>query len=557
MSLLNEALEYAKLGLSIIPVDQKKIPLIKWLPYQEKQASEDEIKEWWGKYPSANIGIITGKISGITVLDCDSKEAITQFRTIYKGMTACSKTPRGAHYYFKHEEGTRNTVKVGNLDMDIRGEGGYVVAPPSVNEKGLPYVWKRKLVDLSALDSLKDSLSLYAQVTDLNNQRVSDSQLSQQESVLFIEGRRDEDLFHVANSLVRGRCKYTRQVLEILAKNCEPPYPEKEIDSKIRSAIDRSARKDKNLAEDYRMWIESAKGQFRVSDYYLESAIVSKEDKHAIIVESAKLVKQGILQNVGVRRGEYRVVDNDMEFMDYVNVNKEGIIDLELPLDIHKKTLIFPKAVIVIAGVTGFGKTTWCLNIVRANMHKYKFYYFNAEMSPLALNKKLGYFMHPIDQWNMDVIPDHKWDYTNIADKIFPNDINIIDYLEPDGDRPYGIHGVVTAIIKKLDKGIAIIATQKRPDVDLSTGGVYSAKAASLYLSLDWCRIKIFKNRYREEDPHPLYNLKDFEVIPTGQHIRENGGWYNETKKKDDEKKKMYASFPSRQPGDDDFPKEA
>jgi hypothetical protein len=175
-------------------------------------------------------------------------------------------------------------------------------------------------------------------------------------------------------------------------------------------------------------------------------------------------------------------------------------------------------------------------------MHKYLFYYFNAEMSPLALNKKLGYFIHPIDKWNMKVIPDHAWDYTNVADKIFPNDINIIDYLEPEGDKPYNIGGIVTAIIKRLDKGAAIISIQKKPNTDLGIGGVYSAKAASLYLSLDWGRIMIYKNRYREEDEHPLYNLRDFE-LGKGQHIKPSGGWYNEGSKKEKEKQKKYADY--------------
>jgi hypothetical protein len=74
MSNLKYALEYAKLNnYSIIPIGVNKKPLIKWQEYQERRASPKEIAAWWGEYEDANIGIVTGKISGITVIDIDNR----------------------------------------------------------------------------------------------------------------------------------------------------------------------------------------------------------------------------------------------------------------------------------------------------------------------------------------------------------------------------------------------------------------------------------------------------------------------------------------------------
>ena len=578
MSLVNEALDYLRQNFSIIPIGSDKRPLIKWTEYQTRRATEEEVRGWFTKWPDANIGLVTGKISDTVVVDIDDIEI--GFKNLAEYIPSGIKTPTaqtpadGYHLFFKCPAvEVRNNAKV-IPGCDFRGEGGYVVVAPSFckYEKGKKqiegfYRWSENcsIKDL-ALESLPDayisfinSFSLYkGSLTCLGDKSVEIS-TSQYESVtLFNEGERGEGIFHVANSLVKGLCnpRITRYVLELVARNCNPPFPEKEIEARIRSAMDRVARKEKNLAADFREWIKSAPGQFKVSEYHHESAVVSKEDKHAIIVEAKKLCDQGILQRIGVRRGEYRIVDTEMEFMDFVNVKQEGLLDIELPLEIHKKTTIFPKAVIILAGVTGFGKTTWLLNIIRDNMHKYKFYYFNAEMSPLALNTKLGYFTTRPEDWNMKVIPDHIWDYSNIADKIFPDDINVIDYLEPEGEKAYNIHGVVTAIIKRLDKGIAIIATQKRPDVDLSAGGVYSAKAASLYLSLDWGRIKIFKNRYREADKNPSLNMRDFEITSNTQAIKKRGGWYSEQIKKRENMTRQYedqtGAIDDRQPGEDD-----
>ena len=73
---LTAALDYCKRGFSVIPIIPKdKKPLIRWEEYQTRRATEDEIKEWWAKWPDANGGIVTGTVSGLVVIDIDSVEA--------------------------------------------------------------------------------------------------------------------------------------------------------------------------------------------------------------------------------------------------------------------------------------------------------------------------------------------------------------------------------------------------------------------------------------------------------------------------------------------------
>lgn len=74
-SILEQALIYAeKINLSVIPIKPDKTPYIKWEPYQKKMATPREIREWWSRWPEAMIGIVTGEISRILVIDCDSSE---------------------------------------------------------------------------------------------------------------------------------------------------------------------------------------------------------------------------------------------------------------------------------------------------------------------------------------------------------------------------------------------------------------------------------------------------------------------------------------------------
>lgn len=137
---LEQAILLRKLGWSIIPVGIEKKPLLKWEEFQKRIATEDEIKSWFTQWPDANIGIVTGSISKLVVVDIDPRHGGTN--ELFKNYkTPCSNTGGGGwHYYFTSDSIITN--KAGLLPgIDIRGEGGYVIAPPSLHLSGLEYSW--------------------------------------------------------------------------------------------------------------------------------------------------------------------------------------------------------------------------------------------------------------------------------------------------------------------------------------------------------------------------------------------------------------------------------
>jgi len=237
------------------------------------------------------------------------------------------------------------------------------------------------------------------------------------------------------------------------------------------------------------------------------------------------LSKQGIIEKHGQKDGIYRRIDREIEFMDFANADIENTVDLHLPLGLHAKTSIYPKGVIVGAGVSGMGKTLFAFNTIAENRGRFPIFYFNSEMGPEALKKKLSHFPIPMSEWVQSMKVIDQWDFNNIADKIQPDAFNVIDYLEPDGDKPYNIHSVISAIIRRLNKGTALIMIQKKPGATMGTGGIYSIKAATLAFSLDWGRLEIVKNRFRESDAMPLLNKINFEVHQ-GYKFVNQGGWY-------------------------------
>ena len=152
MSLLDEALKYADMGFAVFPVRQNKTP---YTTHGCKDAKKDKIviSEWWKRWPSANIGIATGSISGgIVVIDIDidenkgvyGDESLKEWEKKHGELpeTWRAITGRGGyHYYYRTDTKIKNATGIYS-GVDVRGEGGYVVAPPSVHANGNIYQWE-------------------------------------------------------------------------------------------------------------------------------------------------------------------------------------------------------------------------------------------------------------------------------------------------------------------------------------------------------------------------------------------------------------------------------
>lgn len=140
---LAAAKEYVARGWSVFPViPGGKDPAIPWKPYQSRLATTDELKLWFGD-GKANIAIVTGKLSDLTVLDFDTNDAWSEgLNRKLSSDTPLVETSRGYHLYYRHHEAVKNDQHGQVLaGMDIRSEGGYVVAPPSIHQSGITYQW--------------------------------------------------------------------------------------------------------------------------------------------------------------------------------------------------------------------------------------------------------------------------------------------------------------------------------------------------------------------------------------------------------------------------------
>lgn len=150
---LEWALEYLSEGFSVIPlVPQNKNPIIEsWEPYMHRLPTEDEVTTWWNQYPDANIGIVTGAVSNLVVVDVDPRNGGDEsVKGLMLPATYFVKTGGGGWHYYYRLNGANIPKMKGYLPgIDILGEKAYAVAPPSIHDKThLPYETVGEIVDI-------------------------------------------------------------------------------------------------------------------------------------------------------------------------------------------------------------------------------------------------------------------------------------------------------------------------------------------------------------------------------------------------------------------------
>jgi hypothetical protein len=145
--MLTTALALARKGLAVFPcAPGQKTPAC---VHGCKEATTDciVIQQWWRSNPQFNIGIATGPASAVFVIDIDGEageQALKQLEAAHIPLPATVEaiTPRGRHVYFKWPQSpVPNTAGKLADGIDTRGDGGYVLAPPSLHPSGRRYCW--------------------------------------------------------------------------------------------------------------------------------------------------------------------------------------------------------------------------------------------------------------------------------------------------------------------------------------------------------------------------------------------------------------------------------
>lgn len=229
------AQKYRSVGWNVLPLTKfSKIPLtVNWKEFQNRMATDEEVATWFADPNVTGIGVITGKISGIVVLDEDLyKEGGLRVR-VQTGMRA--RTARGGyHHYFRYVEPVKSSGFRKGVHVEIKADGGFIVLPPSriqIEGTESEYVWEEKSLPEELLEITEEQLAPY---------RASDESVNIAEMSRASEGNRHNNLRSIALSLFRRLRKeewgFVEEIIRYEASQFDPPHPLQDVERVILDA---------------------------------------------------------------------------------------------------------------------------------------------------------------------------------------------------------------------------------------------------------------------------------------------------------------------------------
>ena len=251
--MLRAALAYAEMGFAVFPCALRgKAPLTEH-GFQDASKDPEVIRALWRLHPGANVGIATGAIFGIVVLDVDSRhcgdETLEALQAQYGKLP---ETPTvltgggGLHFYFRHPGGVvPNSAGIVGLGIDVRGDGGYVIAPKSIHASGNRYLWEVS----SRIDEIPlAEIPQWLLKRMMEASSASGGQPRFAPPPVFEYGTRNEYLFRTARS---AHAKFNLNADELLnllrginQSCCKPPLDESELAKIAHNAATQSNRPD-------------------------------------------------------------------------------------------------------------------------------------------------------------------------------------------------------------------------------------------------------------------------------------------------------------------------
>jgi hypothetical protein len=221
-----------------------KVPLVPWRKYQTELPSEQEVIDWWSKrWPQANIGMATGSLSGVAVLDVDDLAARKQaFQSggLDSTPTVFTGKAGGTHFHLKWPGYEVKNFARKMPGLDFRGDGGYVLLPPSRHELGAQYRWAEGTFPLAPSPLPRWLTDLFTGSTANDDPFEQEQRHEPLDLGAILDGipagERDDKLFRYACKL-RGDnvpLAYAEVLVRQAARACRPPFDESLAAEKVR-----------------------------------------------------------------------------------------------------------------------------------------------------------------------------------------------------------------------------------------------------------------------------------------------------------------------------------
>lgn len=211
---------------------------------------KDWIDAWWKKWPFANVGIVTGKQSGLVVVDIDPRhggddalDSLFVRHDRFPGTVEVMTGGGGRHFYFRHPGvEIRNSANKLGAGIDVRGDGGYVLAPPSSHISGGRYEWEASSdpAEVQIADMPQWLVDLLKAPAEKAGRDWAVFHGEPGQSSLICEGGRDNFLTACAGAMRRWGMTYAAILAALRADNemrCKPPLADAQVQKIARSVM--------------------------------------------------------------------------------------------------------------------------------------------------------------------------------------------------------------------------------------------------------------------------------------------------------------------------------
>ena len=257
-----------------------------------------------------------------------------------------------------------------------------------------------------------------------------------------------------------------------------------------RGALKKINGMKNNLSEEIRNWVTTfSSGWFTTAELDRDLNIVTSQGKTLRRVVLKALYDEGVLVRDSQRSGRYRIISEGAPVLEWQDADESNYLNIEYPFKLHELIRTYPKNLIVLAGSPDAGKSAFCFDFIKRNMKRWPIVYFTSEMGAEELKVRLSKFDIPLDEWQFEA----RERSSNFADVIYPDWINIIDYIEITSGEFFLMANELRMIFDKLNKGVALVTLQKKRGVELGRGAEFSLEKPRLYLSMDSGRLRIVK----------------------------------------------------------------
>ena len=154
------ALGYSRRGIPVFPCEPGGKRPLTYNGFWDATTDAPRLSAWWRRWPDANVGVPTGEQSGLLVLDVDpgagGPDSLALLESLYGPLPQTAKARTGGggiHYFFRYpaDETVRNSAGKLGPGLDVRGEGGYVVVPPSRTQNAYEWLDKAPLAEAAWL----------------------------------------------------------------------------------------------------------------------------------------------------------------------------------------------------------------------------------------------------------------------------------------------------------------------------------------------------------------------------------------------------------------------